>query len=73
MTQRIWIYIKNQKDDFPIFCTVCHCDVDIGSKGKSAVYQHTMEVRPDQQNEAQFLPSCGRIDTAIWMHYMDAN
>ena len=21
----------------------------------------------------QFLPSCGRIDTAIWMHYLDAN
>ena len=21
----------------------------------------------------QFLPSSGRIDTAIWMHYMDSN
>ena len=21
----------------------------------------------------QFLPSSGRIDTAIWMHYMDAD
>ena len=21
----------------------------------------------------QFLPSSGRIDTAIWMHYLDAN
>ena len=21
----------------------------------------------------QFLPSSGRVDTAIWMHYMDAN
>ena len=20
-----------------------------------------------------FLPSCGRIDTAVWMHYLDAN
>ena len=23
--------------------------------------------------EAQFLPSGGRVDTAIWMHYRDAN
>ena len=21
----------------------------------------------------QFLPNCGRIDTAIWLHYIDAN
>ena len=32
-----------------------------------------MEVRPDRQNETQFLPSSGRVDTAIWMHFMDAN
>ena len=32
-----------------------------------------MEVRPDRWNETQFFPSGGRIDTAIWMHYMDAN
>ena len=32
-----------------------------------------MEVRPDRENEVQFLPSNGRIDTAVWMHYMDAN
>ena len=29
--------------------------------------------RPDRWNEAQFLPGSGCIDTAIWMHYMDAN
>ena len=32
-----------------------------------------MEVRPDHSNKTQFLPSSGRLDTAIWMHYMDAN
>ncbi len=32
-----------------------------------------MEIRPDRQNETQFLPGSGRIDTAIWMHYMDTN
>ena len=21
----------------------------------------------------QFLPSCGRVDTVIWMYYLDAN
>ena len=30
-------------------------------------------VRPDRENETQFFPSSGRVDTAIWMHYMDAN
>ena len=24
-------------------------------------------------NETQFLPGSGRIDTAVWMHYLDAN
>ena len=28
---------------------------------------------PDWQNETQFLPSSGCVDTAVWMHYMDAN
>ena len=32
-----------------------------------------MEVRPDRQNKTQFLPSSGRVNTAIWMHYMGAN
>ena len=31
-----------------------------------------MEVRPDWLNETQFLPSSGRVDTAKWMHYLDA-
>ena len=32
-----------------------------------------MEIRPNWWNETQFLPGSGRIDTAIWMHYMDSN
>ena len=32
-----------------------------------------MKVRPDRENEAQFFQSSGRVDTAIWMHYTDAN
>ena len=32
-----------------------------------------MEIRPNRLNETQFLPGSGHIDTAIWMHYMDAN
>ena len=31
-----------------------------------------MEVRLDRQNEMQFLPGSGRVDTAAWMHYLDA-
>ena len=32
-----------------------------------------MEVRPDRLNETQFLLGSGLIDTAVWMHYLDAN
>ena len=32
-----------------------------------------MEIRPNRYNETQFLPGSCRIDTAVWMHYMDAN
>ena len=32
-----------------------------------------MEIRPDRQNETQLLPGSGRVDTAVWMHYLDAN
>ena len=32
-----------------------------------------MEVRPDRLNKTQFFPSSGRVDIALWMHYMDAN
>ena len=32
-----------------------------------------MEIRPDRSNETQFLPGSDRVDTAVWMHYMDAN
>ena len=32
-----------------------------------------MEIRPNRLNETQFLPGSGHIDTATWMHNMDAN
>ena len=32
-----------------------------------------MEVRADRYNKAEFLPSSDRVDTAVWMHYMDGN
>ena len=32
-----------------------------------------IEVRPDRENKTQFLPSSDRVDTAVWMQYMDAN
>ena len=31
-----------------------------------------MEIRPNRLKETQFLPGSGHIDTAIWLHYMDA-
>ena len=32
-----------------------------------------MEIRPNRKKETQFLPGSGRVDTAIWMHYMYSN
>ena len=32
-----------------------------------------MEIRPTDKMKRSFLPGSGHIDTAIWMHYMDAN
>ena len=32
-----------------------------------------MEIRPDRLNETQFLLGSSRVDTAVWMHYLDAN
>ena len=32
-----------------------------------------MEIRPNQWNETQFLSGSCRINTAVWMHKMDAN
>ena len=37
------------------------------------IYSFILSVRSDFQNETQFLPGSGHIDTAIWMHYMDIN
>ena len=32
-----------------------------------------IDVKKKKKNETQFLPGSGCVDTAIWMHYMDAN
>ena len=32
-----------------------------------------MEIKPDRWNETQFLPASRRVDTAVWMPYLDAN
>ena len=32
-----------------------------------------MEIRPNWENEMQFLPGSYPINTVVWMHYMDAN
>ena len=32
-----------------------------------------MEIRTEQWNETQFLLGSGRVDTAVRMHYLDAN
>ena len=34
-------------------------------------YKYILSVRSD--HETQFIPGSGRIDTAVWMHYMNAN
>ena len=32
-----------------------------------------MKLRPDPKNLTQFFPNSDRVDTAVWMHYMDGN
>ena len=32
-----------------------------------------MEIRPGRWNKTQFFPSGDRVDTGVWMHYMDVN
>ena len=32
-----------------------------------------MELRPDRLNKTLFFLSSGLVDTAIWIHYIDAN
>ena len=31
-----------------------------------------MEIRPNRWNKTQFLQGNSRVDTAIWMHYLDS-
>ena len=40
-TKEFGFISKSRKDDFHDFITTYHCDVEIGNKGKSVVYQHT--------------------------------
>ena len=40
-TKEFGFISRSRKDDFHTFSTVCHCDMEIGSKKKSEVYQHT--------------------------------
>ena len=35
--------------------------------------QKKLSVNPERKNETQFLPGSGRVDTAVWMHHLDAN
>ena len=32
-----------------------------------------MEIRPDRKKETQFLLGSCRVDTVVWMHYVEAN
>ena len=40
---------------------------------KEKAYWGLKEEITNHQNETQFLPSCGHVHTAVWMHYLDAN
>ena len=38
------LYLEAEKMIFEVFCTEYHCDIEIGSKEKSAVYQHITNI-----------------------------
>ena len=46
---------------------------DVGQKKVSKHLIVFYSFRITNKNKTQFHPSSGRVDTAIWMHYMDAN
>ena len=46
-------------------------DIDTQLTKAWTAFDH-IEIRPDWQNEMQFLPGSGHVDTAVWMHYLDA-
>ena len=39
-TKEFSFIAKSRKDEYHAFCSLCGCDVEIGSKGKSAVEKH---------------------------------
>ena len=43
------------------------------AKAWTAIGRLSVIWKSDLNDKTQFLPSSGRIDTAIWMHYIDAN
>ena len=43
------------------------------TKAWTAIDKLSIIWKSDLTDKTQFLPSSGRIDTAVWMHYMDAN
>ena len=54
------------------FAHSCRVSSVPNTNNLSTIIGH-MEFRPDWWNETQFLPSSNCVDTATWMHYMDAD
>ena len=51
-------------------------DADINmrlAKACTAIDRLSVTRKSDLANKIKFFPSSGRFDTAVWMHYMDAN
>ena len=46
---------------------------DKKEKRNESIFIYCIELKVFDQLYTQFLPGSGHIDTAIWMHYMDAN
>ena len=77
----IWFQATNLKlvDKFTYLgSSVSSTEKDIDTrltKAWTAIHRLSIIWKSDltDLNETQFLPSGGRIDTAVWMHYLDAN
>ena len=56
--------------------SVSSTEKDIDTRHKkawTAIDRLSIKGKSDLTDKTQFLPGSGRIDTAIWMHYLDAD
>ena len=63
---------KNSTNNNVVFFFVSDLKIVSYNNNLSLIAMPTDKMKK-KKNETKFLPSRGPVDTAIWIHYMDAN